>query len=557
MQICQKLNPNNMWTTFKIARYLSYQTQISSKYINCTKVLNNTCRNFHYSSRLYRKMFLEHENKYAYDVMKSKGYVVNFPAVTKNNLIFNEEIFDKVLQEDWSKKTFLQLIETFSVLGSFSSENNLCISNKRFDSFIDTLTDSLSQASDEELRLVFHYLLKWPETESIRTRNFIEVWVALDDECLNRMKRWSFDHMLSFVALFYMLNVTRVSDFSLKCLQKMASKAKQLTPNQLVQTMFFVGIMRKSPFDVHNLEVQISKLFREFTIDELAIISMGFFKSKTPIRDMEIISRIISKMIEIPKDIHEVSLAALLKIIRYSMRVTSDDKIYNLLDVLQHEIPRLSLMCNVHLALLGTATLTLHENCLSSIASSSICNMNKARLKDLERLVLTYGTFNFIPDTKECYFQKVINELRNPERLPEIQKHGRSFASCVTYLGHLGIYPTDLMNKILSPEFLLNTYGKQCMSYGREILVIHNSAKIFCPEVSLHYLSDKYCELLAKKYTDYVPNEEYPKQYNVSERMMLDVMRILRECRGGAEFVTGDHIVTHHQRGGNVRHINK
>ncbi|CAG9791947.1 unnamed protein product [Diatraea saccharalis] len=506
-------------------------------------------RNIHFNSILKIKMFMEYENRYAYDIMENKGYARGlYPEKVKDTLLSTEE-FSMILKENWTRKSPSEIFKVFSLLGMYSSQNDMCISNNIFDSFVDHLTDNIKFASDAELQALFYSLLKWPETESIRTRNYIEVWAALDDECLNRFKQWSIDENLSFLALFYMLNVSRVSDFSQKALQRIASKAKQLSPGQLVQTMFYIGVARKPPFDMHNLEVHLEKLFAEFTLDELAIMSMGFFKSKTPIRNTELTTKIIHKIIENSKETHEVSLAALLKVIRYSYKANNENIIYNLLEKLQYEVPRLSIMCNVHLALVGMSTLTLHKECLDRIAELTLRSISETRLKDLERLILTYGTFDLIPNTKENFFENIIKELRKPERLSEIERYGRSFACCIAFLGCLGIYPVDLMNKVLSKDFLLTTYGKHVITYGREVLSIHNSAQLFCSDQKINLLNDKSAIILAKKYTDFVPRENYQKQYNVNEKVMLDIMRILKACRGGDEYVVGDHIVTHHQRG--------
>ncbi|XP_026765134.3 uncharacterized protein LOC113523378 [Galleria mellonella] len=538
---------------FKIRRNLYHVKYISKMVLSTsTNKLQKNFRSFHLNTSLRIKMFLEFENKYAYAIMENKGYSMSLTKDKDNikqYIPITDEEFTELMQENWVHKTPDQIFDYFSKLGVYCYNNGLCISNKMFDTFIDHLTDNIKLATDKQLMSLFYALCKWPETESIRTRNYIEIWAALDDECLHRMKEWKIDQLLSFISLFYMLNVTKVSDFSLKSLRKLASKSKQLTASQLVQTLFFVGIVRKPPFDMHFLEVCLDNKFSEFTIDDLAIMSMGFFKSKTPLRNTELVCKIIDRIIENSTNIHEVSLAALLKIVRYSMKLVNHNKIYDVLDVLQHEIPRLSLMCNVHIALLGTSTLVLHKPCLTQIAIKTMESISQARLKDLERLVLTYGTFNWKPQTEKCFFQSVIDEFRKPERCDEITKHGRSFACSITFLGLLGIYPRDLMNKALDPDFLRNTYGKQCVLYGKEILSIDNSAEIFYPDATMNRLSDKCSVILAKKYTDFVPSENYSKQYNITERMMLDVMRILKDSRGGDNFVIGDHILTHHQRG--------
>ncbi|XP_037870949.1 uncharacterized protein LOC101744942 isoform X5 [Bombyx mori] len=68
-------------------------------------------------------------------------------------------------------------------------------------------------------------------------------------------------------------------------------------------------------------------------------------------------------------------------------------------------------------------------------------------------------------------------------------------------------------------------------------------------ESAMNRLSEKAVLLLSKKYTDYVPSENYKKQYNISEKMMLDIMKVLGDCRGGQNYVIAEHILTHHQRG--------
>lgn len=510
--------------------------------------VSKSCRYFRCTAQQDIKMYLEHENTHAYNIMISKGHAFNFNVIPEK-IYLSKEKFEELMQSNWCKKSPNELFEDFSNLGAYCSEHNICISDTMFDTFIDNLTDNIKEASNEQLKELFYSLNKWPETESIRTRNFIEVWVALDDECTNRIRNMNFDEMLSFVALFYMLNVTKKSDFFNKAIQKLATKSKQLTPSQLIQAFFYVGIYRKPPFDMHNLEVALAENFSQFTIEEIAIMSMGFFKSKTPIRSMELVSRMIDLIIDNSKTINSLSLAALLKVIRYSMKITIGDQIYKLLETLQHEIPRLSLMCNVHLALLGTTTLTLHAECLNKIAQYSIEVISQTRLKDMERLVLTYGTFNFIPKTNKCLFTEVIKELQKPERDVEIIKYGRSFACCISYLGLLGIYPVDLISKALSAEFLEKTFGSQCFAYSYSILALHNFAELFYPTQEMNRLSKKSAIILAKKYTDFVPREDYKKQYNVTERMMLDVMNILKTSRGGNDYVIADHILTHHQRG--------
>ncbi|XP_068629636.1 FAST kinase domain-containing protein 5, mitochondrial-like [Battus philenor] len=534
---------------YKLLRHLlhsNYRNQVKNVVDKRNNVIFSQRRYLYSSSKFCVKMHMEHEYNYAYSIMENKGYAlkINFDDKMRSSSVHS---LQDLLSQNWSQEKPKKIFETFPLLGQVCSEQNLCISNKIFDDFIDNLTDNLADASDEELKSVFYSLLNWPQVKYNRTRNFIEVWVALEDECLKRLKHWTYDEMLMFVTLFYMLNIIRVSDFPHKCLLRLASKAKHLTPAQLVQCMFFIGVRKYSPDNVHNFEVCISENFDKFTIDELAIISMGFFKGKTPIRNINFVENIINKMKENSSQIHEISLIALLSIIHYSVKYGTDDTIYNLLDKLHSEIPRLSVLCNVHLGLLGTSTSTLHKGCLNAIADKINASMSEARIKDLERLALIFGTLNYKPNCKDL-FSNIIKEFKKPEREPEINYHGRSFACGIANLGLLGLYDQELIKKVLDPIFLEKTYGKYCVTYGREILTLHNIATIFFKDSNISPLSDKEAVLLAKKYTYFLPDEKFQKKFNTIERIFLDVFDILNESRGSG-YVTGGHVISHHPRG--------
>lgn len=535
-----------------ITRVFTLMWKASNKFksVPCNYILSKNNRSFHACPVLCVKLYKERENVHAYGIMEHGGYAVKLDLdVRTPSESYIENNIIKMNEVNWSKEAPSKLLEVFRDIAFYCCKHNICISHTMFDSFIDNFTDSIQHLTDDELRDVFYLMNVVPSAESIRTRNFIEVWAALDDACLQRMRTdWRFDKMLEFVSLMYMLNLTRVSEFTYKCLQKMTNKAKHLTSSQLVQVLFYIGIVRRATIGFHFLEVELENRLSDFSVNELSIMSMGFFKSQTPIRSMSLVTAIVHRVIENKKDLHEISLAALLKVIRYSMKVATNDCIYKLLDALISEVPRLSTMCCVHIALLGTATLTFHEQCLHTVAQAVHNNISIARVKDLERLVFSFGTFNLIPKTKTPFYDTILDELRKPERDAEIKKYARSFANCITYMNFVNIHPQDLIDKILDEELLKDTYGNAVYTYGREILTLHNISCIYFKDINMNRLSDKTVRILAKKFTDYMPDENYKQHFNIVEKMILDILKTLQKSRGD-EYVKGYHILPHYQRG--------
>lgn len=49
-------------------------------------------------------------------------------------------------------------------------------------------------------------------------------------------------------------------------------------------------------------------------VDELAVVAMGYFKTKTKIKIVPILKAMIEKVVENSETIHEISLSAILKV---------------------------------------------------------------------------------------------------------------------------------------------------------------------------------------------------------------------------------------------------
>lgn len=122
------------------------------------------------------------------------------------------------------------------------------------------------------------------------------------------------------------------------------------------------------------------------------------------------------------------------------------------------QIPRLSLLCCVHIALLGTNIQMHNPKLMNEIAKKCTENISTIRLKDMERLAFAFTLFDY-DDGGNSIYLKMLKEIKKPERDEEINKYPRSFACLLYYLSLRNLYDSDLLNEVLSPSFLTNTYG--------------------------------------------------------------------------------------------------
>lgn len=93
----------------------------------------------------------------------------------------------------------------------------------------------------------------------------------------------------------------------------------RLTPKQLVQMMFYANTSRKfSPtISMFDIEQEICSYYNDFNIKELGIVALGFFKTQTPIRNQELVSKLYNSVTNDIDKIKSVELAAFLKVFKH------------------------------------------------------------------------------------------------------------------------------------------------------------------------------------------------------------------------------------------------
>lgn len=137
---------------------------------------------------------------------------------------------------------------------------------------------------------------------------------------------------------------------------------------------------------------------------------------------------------------------------------------YELLECITPEISRLSLTCCLHISLLGTTLMIFHEESLRKVAQKfhrNISNVEKVRLKDMERILLALAMFDYNPNTKPDIFNSIKEELYKTSRAMEIELYPKAFVCALTFLSLRNIYPMDLISKVLDENYINTVYGIQ------------------------------------------------------------------------------------------------
>lgn len=301
-QLFKSILPNKLWTCHK--------------YIGKDVFKLQHVRRLHLMPSQLAKVYMDRENLHAHQVLEESAlrtYQI-FPTKvdinTQKSLPELQEIV-RCLPESASTS---DIFERFQELCFYCHSTNTLISSNDFTALVQQFCDHIHLLNDDQLRASLKALVLLPPEESVRSPNFVELWNILDIECCRRIDKWQTDELLLVCDAWYSLNLSRVCEFVWEALRKMGRKVIKMNPSQLVQTMFLCNVMRRSVFDMFDFEANLAKCVDKMSLDELGVMSMGFFKTQTPIRNTELIAYLYKKLMSELHTVDDITFVAILKV---------------------------------------------------------------------------------------------------------------------------------------------------------------------------------------------------------------------------------------------------
>lgn len=492
-----------------------------------------------------KTFFVSHEDAFAHSILESKEIYAN--NIAKDLPPYEGEItrdeVDDYLNKSWKSLPIPNIIEAFKVISHYASKNGESIVDEKYQKLIKYLIANCGQFTDAEILDVLKSIALWPLLQTRQETNFQSFYSALDKECVRRAHKWTVDELLLFSDHWHKVKLFRYTEFGALVIKKIAMKPSRMTPANLVQYMFYVNSSRRHPGDMYNLEYRMESCVDELDLNEIAILSMGFFKSQTPIRNPNLLIKIIQRVIKDIDTIHEISFATFMKTIRYSTTIHKDSGIlWELLVSTIPQISRLSLKALVHILTMTIKTRIFQPELLTLVAQRFNKEIKDARIKDMERLVLALTCFNFTPDIQPNIFQTIVEEIRSEERRPELEKYQKSLANLLQYLSVVNVYPKDLIALIFDPENLKTTYGARAYNLDHPLLVIDLNIDTEVPDYTGPRLDDKSRAIIAKGYLHPI-SESSDRQLSSRQTFMIEIMDTCKQIFGSTDRVRVDWVL--------------
>lgn len=414
-------------------------------------------------------LFRHDENLNAVRLLKSLPLYKNLMFQSEDTVVEESHLLVHQLSQPLSSSSGLTSVKPDSGLRStvtafietalLSQEAKLPVTHPKNQVVVQALLQELSVLTDDELCQVLYYMRFFAPCPSSKDPAYMTVWKELDKECQTRRYTWSVDFSFVVADLWYGINLARLSEFHWNLIKRLFRKCDKLSKEHLVRFMFCLNLNRDMPENcsAYDLEYSVNKVCNKLTPEEVVVIGMAFFKTQTPIRDPDLLKRLLKIFMQSSESADSVSVAGIAKLARFCSDYRSSEIIREFQEKFIPELPRLSITACTHLALTGTNSLSPQKELIQLVLERVQENVSEARLKELERISLAMTMFNADCDV----LGKIIaEELQTPERADEIRKYGRCLPAILHYLSFRNVFIPDLMSMCLSKAFRDTYYGK-------------------------------------------------------------------------------------------------
>ncbi|XP_067641278.1 FAST kinase domain-containing protein 5, mitochondrial isoform X2 [Eurosta solidaginis] len=536
-----------------LRRVIGYSHAIAKQQLSARSNLASTAF-IHLSAGNAAKLFLDTENRHAHSILEQslKPYQIfrlDDRTAISANMPERLELPEFVLNTPTTTTniTMEELLNAFTELTQYCIRTNTCISDERFQQFCQLFAKHSEQLNDAQLLTTLCQLAQLPTEATPRAPNYMEIWNSLDIECCRRIERWSTNELLLACDAWYALGLARTSGYVSEALCKVGRKIRRLKSEQLVQSMFYCNLLRRRVYDMFDYEVRLLNYVDSMSLQELGVMSMGFFKTQTPIRNPELLVKLFTRLEAELNTVDDITLVAIIKVLRYSSKLQQVPHILRLLELLQAQVPRISLLSCLHVALFGVELQCCHDGVLELVLHRFNREIDMARLKDMERICLAMGVFNYRGSSGvvEELCSKILEQLET--KIDEIMSYPRAFVCCLHYLVLCGHYKEEMISSVLDERFIEHAYDKKKITLGREIFNLDSFVKINLrsEDYKGNVLPDKMRRKMGKLLTQYIPERNPKYKLNCTDLILVEVKetfeRIYRPC-------TFKHILPHFDR---------
>ncbi|XP_076675959.1 FAST kinase domain-containing protein 5, mitochondrial [Andrena cerasifolii] len=470
----------------------------SYKYLLHSRRYANIAINADKEDRFTSTRLLEHEMMHSM-LKNSMFYRDTVMPTIKTKVHVTPEEIQMLDNKDWSSESSQVVYKALKTL-TYGHLHGLHIQQKTFNDILQAFGSKLSELDNTEIQKLMQCLVILNNflKKSSAYKEFIN---SLSAECLKRFFSANWSELLLIIDGFYQMKAWD-ANYMWRALRKVGGRPYKLSSKQVVQFLFLMSICQVPDINLYELQCRFEESLPDISGNEVGIAARGFFMNEKKIHNKSLMEKMITKVANTCGTMENVTLAAVMKLIRYSDCCHCLGPLQNLFISVRAEIPRLPLVCLTHIVHTLGGQRFYDKILLDSIVKKMKNEIKLARIKDIERLIYTLCIVS--PPTE---YHDVCNELVNEIihtykscRSEEIHSYRKSLPRIIMFLTFKNIYPRELIEYALDPTYVKSVYEHSIHNLTNELFVVNGSVQIDVPDYTGPFLENHIYKCLVKKF---------------------------------------------------------
>lgn len=171
--------------------------------------------------------YLNHENFNAHcTMMYDPSYsetVVNTNEQRGQWPVVTDQQFHELMALDYSARTASEVCNDFRQMSVYVAAKEYDLLDSKFDGLRDRLIATAADMTDNQLMSVFESISLW-NVQNGKDPVFYRLWSVYDKQCIERYKNWSLNKLLLFMDYWYIIKLSKLSNFVWMGVRKLARK---------------------------------------------------------------------------------------------------------------------------------------------------------------------------------------------------------------------------------------------------------------------------------------------------------------------------------------------
>lgn len=189
-------------------------------------------------------LFLDNENYNAHSVMMNDpAYgetVVNTDAPEQRPVVTDQQ-FHALITQDFGSRTADGTCDDFLKISAYAMGREFDLTDAAFDALRAGLTAALPRFTDHQLMSALRAIPLWG-VQNGKDPVYYQLWSELDKQCVQRYAKWSLNKMLLFMDCWYLMRLSKMSNFVWLGVRKLARKPSRYLYS-CIQYLIFVGFV--------------------------------------------------------------------------------------------------------------------------------------------------------------------------------------------------------------------------------------------------------------------------------------------------------------------------